>query len=124
MRIRSEREAELGAESLEFLGLLPLLMLVILLGWQGLATLRQYGEAQADAQVLARSAAICDAAPLRLGTVDAAAGPGATATVTTGGDYVTASVVLQPYSVFTGINLRDVGFPVPSSRVVMRHEPC
>ena len=99
-------------------------MLVVLLGWQGLATLRQYGEAQSDAQVMARSAAICGASRLTLTSVDATAGGGATGTVTTGGDYVTASVVLPPYSVFAGVNLHDIGFPNPSSRVVMRHEPC
>ena len=98
--------------------------LVILLGWQGLATLRQYDEAQADAQVMARTAAICDATPVSLHTVDVNAGAGAAASVTSNGGYVTASVVLQPYSVFSQIGLRGLGFPAPSSRVVMRHEPC
>jgi hypothetical protein len=92
--------------------------------WQGLTTLTQYAEAQSDAQLLARSAVICGAPVTSLHAIDPSAGPDATAGVTTAGNQVTVKVSLTPRSVFSQIDLRKVGFPIPSATIVMRHEPC
>jgi hypothetical protein len=126
MEGRGKRAGERGAESLEFLGLLPLFILFVFVAWQGLILLRQSTEAELDAQTIARSAAICGdgSKTVTLGQIDPTAGAGSSAVVTSPTPYVKVHVTLQPNTPFPEFSLQSVGFPSPSATVVMRVEPC
>jgi len=126
MRGRGKRAGERGAESLEFLGLLPLLILFVLVAWQGLILLRQSSQAELDAQTLARSAAICGdgSKEATLWQADPGASADSTAVTTWPAHMVKVHVTLQPDMPFQGFNLQAIGVPAPSATVVMRVEPC
>jgi hypothetical protein len=126
MRGRGKRAGECGAESLEFLGLLPLLILFLLVAWQGLILLRQSSQAELDAQTLARSAAICGdgSKATTLWQADPGASAGSTAVTTTSAHLVKVHVTLQPDLPFKDFNLQAIGVPAPSATVVMLVEPC
>jgi Flp pilus assembly protein TadG len=126
MRGRGRRDGERGAESLEFLALLPLFILFVFAAWQGLILLRQSSEAELDAQTIARSAAICgDGSKVpSLWAVDPNAGAGSSAVVASSSPYVKVRVTLVPETPFKEFNLQSVGLPAPSATVVMRLEPC
>jgi hypothetical protein len=127
MSTRRGRAAERGSQTLELVAALPLLGMLLLLGWQCIVLARQQVEAQADARELARQAVLCARAapPPRLGDVDQ--GVAGTATVGSPPGHpllVRVEVRLAPASV-----LPDVSFPAdwplaPHAVVVMRHEPC
>lgn len=121
--IRSARAREVGAESLEFLGVLPLLILVGLLLAQLVLLVRQQAEADADARTLARSAVICSAPPLSLAAVDPAA-HGEFHIKHLPDSLMAASVALQPQLLWSGFDLSSLPLSRPHATVVMRHEPC
>ncbi len=122
---RCGRQGERGAETLEFVGILPLLALVGLVIWQGIALVRQQAEADADARTLARQAVVCDAGTLlTLRDIDPAVGVGWAATDAAHGPWVTVSVTLAPTPVVSTLDLSRLGIPSPRATVTMRHEPC
>jgi len=119
------RSGERGAESLEFVALVPLLAFVLLLAWQGFVLLNQQSEAENDARALARAAAICSLnGPMpSLGSIDAAS-MGGSAQVDSSAATVRVRVSLAPHSLLTGVDLRSVGIPSPAATVTMWREPC
>jgi hypothetical protein len=123
---RGKRAGEFGAESLEFLGLLPLLILFVFVAWQGLILLRQSSQAELDAQTIARSAAICGdgSKAVTLWEADPGAGAGSSAVTTMSSPFVKVHVTLQASTPFQDFNLQAIGIPAPSATVVMRVEPC
>jgi hypothetical protein len=120
---RYGRGSEGGAETLEFLGVIPLLLMVAMLVWQGIVLVRQQAEADADARTLARQAVICDSRPMTLHDIDASA-QGAAVHLAAPTPYVTVAVTLRPQSVIDKVDLGGWGFPSPRAVVTMRHEPC
>jgi hypothetical protein len=123
---RGMRAGECGAESLEFLGLLPLLILFLFVAWQGLILLRQSTQAELDAQTIARSAALCGdgSKALTLWEADPGAGAASSAVTTTSPPFVKVHVTLQANTPFKDFNLQAIGVPAPSATVVMLIEPC
>ncbi len=126
MSTRRGRAAERGSQTLELVAALPLVGLILLLGWQSIVLARQQVEAQADARELARQAVLCSRAapPPRLGDVDQGASGNAVISTSADNHLVSVEVRLAPASV-----LPDVSFPAdwplaPHAAVVMRREPC
>jgi hypothetical protein len=126
---RRGRAGQAGAETLELVAALPLLGLVLLLAWQGVALVRQQSQAQADARELARRAALCARAapPPVLADVDPRAA--GRATVTSDAPSATGAVVrvevrLVPQTVLPGFRLDAGSALAPRAVVVMRREPC
>lgn len=124
---RRGRPAERGAETLELVAVLPLLVLVVLVAWQAFVLVRQQSQAQADARELARRAALCArAAPTAtLGDVDPqAAGSARLAVATAGDELVRVEVRLVPQLVLPGFRLDTSSTLAPHAVVVMHKEPC
>lgn len=129
MRARGRRRAQCGAESLEFVGVLPLVILVMVIAWQGVIWARQRAEAEADARTIARLAVLCPATIEQLGDVDAAAARnGGVASVKSrgGGDekFVDVTVSLPPYALINQLNLQQLGMSSFKATVTMRQEVC
>ena len=129
--IRRRRRLQRGAETLEFLGVLPLTVLVAMLAWQGIVLAREQAQADADARTLARQAVVCAApgtAPLALAAVDPVAFSDEAGVVTrdttSNPPYVSVTVALAAKSIFKDVDLARFGIPGPHAVVVMRHEPC
>jgi hypothetical protein len=115
-----------GSQTLELVAGLPLLAMALLAALQGVVLVRQQLEAQTDAALLARHAALCDAgepAPTLAG-IDPAAGPRATvAPAPVRPPLVGVTVRLAPHSIIPGLAL--TGGPwIPAGTAVFRLEPC
>ncbi len=126
MSTRRGCAAERGSQTLELVAALPLVGLILLLGWQCIVLARQQVEAQADARELARQAVLCSRAapPPRLADIDQGATGSAVVSTPSDDHLVSVEVRLAPASV-----LPDVAFPAdwplaPHAVVVMRREPC
>jgi len=115
-----------GSQTLELVAGLPLLAMALLAALQGIVLARQQLEAQTDAALLARHAALCDAAEPAptLAGIDPAAGPQATvAPAPVRWPLVGVTVRLPPRSIVPGVAL--AGGPwIPSGTAVFRREPC
>ncbi|GAC1339406.1 MAG: hypothetical protein NVSMB29_06650 [Candidatus Dormibacteria bacterium] len=126
---RRGRRTESGAETLELVASLPLLVLVSALILQGVVLVRQQVQAESDARQLARSAVMCGpvlSAEARLRLVDpVAADDGAAVTVKREADtgLTRVTVSLAPQAVISGLRLGVGGF-TPHASVAMRDEPC
>lgn len=117
------RVGERGSESLEFMAILPLLLIVAALLWQGMVLIGEQSEAEADARALARATALCQRPMPQLGDVDDQAGTGA---VAARDDDPSASLVgwtvkLPLRSVVKDVNL---GIGPIAATVHFRQEPC
>ena len=123
----SRRRGQRGVEALELVSGLPLVGIVLLLAWQAISLARQQVEAETDARVMARQAAVCSSDPLRLrpGDVDAAL-TGDDEVVSPDGRDVRVSVSLRPRAVFDlpGFAAALDHGPWPRATVTMRREPC
>lgn len=126
------RRGERGAETLELIGVLPLLAIVVLSAWQAIVLGRERGEAEADARTLARYAVLCpQARPPQLSTVDGSPSA-ASARVDVERDTATrgplarvsVTVSIPPVAVVPGLDLGRLGVPWQSATVTMRQEPC
>jgi hypothetical protein len=119
---------ERGAETLEFVGALPLLALMVMTSWQGIVLMRQQAEAEADARLLARAAVICAAEPPSVALLETFDPQAAAAHITTMFDarthVATVSVTLPPQPVVTGIDVAGGAGFTPHASVSMRAEPC
>ena len=110
---------------MEFLGLLPLLVMVCLVVWQGIVVLQRQAEAEADARTFARSAVVCGVRqPPDLHAIDPGADGGWFSVDTGHPPYVTAHVSLAAPSIVPGVTLTALGIANPAASVTMRHEPC
>ena len=117
-----------GAETLELMGGLPLLALVLMVVWQGVVLMRDQAELESDARLLARAAVICGAESpslLLLRAIDPQAHD-----VRLDHRYDehtfmhTVSLTMAEQSVVPwGDGPRGPGFR-PHAEVVMRAEPC
>ena len=126
---RGAHPGERGAETLEFLGALPLLAILIVIAWQGVVVGREQAEAEADARVAARTAVLCPrpVAPPRLLEIDPA-GTGGDLRLDRAGDpaaeSVTATVTLPVRLVTAAIDPGAWGLGPVRASVTMRQEPC
>ena len=120
------RRDERGAETLEFVALLPVLVMVLLIAWQGLILLREQSEAEDDARLLARQAVLCRGGQAvdTLAAIDTGATGGTASIDSSRAPIVAVKVTLPPQSVLGPVDLASMGFPHPVATVTMRREPC
>jgi hypothetical protein len=126
---RGARRGQRGAETLEFLGALPLLALLMLLAWQGVVIGRERAEAEADARAAARTAVLCPRQPAgpSLVDIDPAARSGDLRLVRSGAPdqgVVTATVTLPVQAVSSSVDPAAWGLGPVRASVTMRLEPC
>ena len=117
---RGRRDAR-GAEAIEFIACLALLLFALMLGEQAVALMRLQAVAENDARALARLAALCDAThPATLSTIDPGnADPPSTWTLERGSGLVAVTVVLRPVVMLPVID--SLGWQ-PRAHVVMAQE--
>jgi hypothetical protein len=112
-----------GAQAVELMAILPLVVLLVACGAQVLVLARQQAEAEADARVLARQAAICHDVDPDPAAVDRALRPG-DVTVTRLVASVVVSVRLSPQTIVPGLPGGSDSRLAPGATVAMRREPC
>ena len=120
------RRAERGVEAIELVAGLPLVGIVVLLAWQGISLARQQVEAETDARVMARQAAVCSSDPHRLRPIDVDPAMTADDLVVAPDGAVRVSVSLRPRAVLDlpGFAAALDRGPWPRATVTMRREPC
>lgn len=110
-----------GSETVELMAVMPILVLVFLAALQLVVLARQQFQAESDARLLVRAAALCPATTsASLATIDPAAGAGARVMILSErAPLIGISVSLPPRALLPGVAL-----PSPRASAVMRHEPC
>jgi hypothetical protein len=113
-----------GAQAVELMAILPLVVLLVACGAQALILVRQQAEAESDARVLVRQAVVChdggwpvpaavDPA-LRLGDVS----------FQRDRDSIVVAVRLAPATIIPGISAGTDSSFAPRATVAMLREPC
>ena len=119
------RRGPQGAETLEFLAVLPLMWLAATGAWQGVALAQQQIEAQSDARAIVREAAICNGGqdPREiLSVVDPSSRDVHADVPVRKGGYVTEHVSIAPDLIFPGLTVSMIQPILPSASATMREE--
>lgn len=125
-RRRRRRVTECGVETLELVAGLPFLGVAALLCCQAISLVRQQDEAETDARVVARAAALCGASRgLVPRDIDPDLARGAVVVVASGQEVrVTVALPPRPLLDLPGFAAALRRAPALRATVAMRREPC